>query len=1261
MKHKPKAFSRLMAALLAVVMVMGMLPVGSMAAEISSFHDTVTETVPEETNISTEPQATESEETETPTATPATEPEATELPTESLATEPEITEAPAEPQVTEPETTEDLTEPQVTEPEETAAPTESQETEPEETVVPGELECTLQSGKKLNITEAEVPIEGWEAVAKHLPAGYSIRTDVSFTVDLNEFEGNERIVVQLPEAMIVSGKVYKLMVDQLTTENTAESLNFTVSEDEAGNINQVAIDVGSLTAESNQIVISAISCEYAALYGDSHGGQTGDGSIGGGTVGKGKLSYSAPGVTLQVVYHHYRDVYDKETSYNTIVKDPDGPVVGKWAMNSKGVGVPTIFYGDRVSSYTVFADRDNGVAYELDTANLGSFKTKWGRADEQNTRVPGDLQPFFQRVIFGNSYGSWDKKDIGASGSLYTRLLRYLGTPDHLIQNYLDAYNDRLSPYNADDADKLIPTIIWSYVVVENRGGSGSLLTPADIYNPMPGQYNNFSEYWNTTFTDTNSGSFQYTGYIAGKNGPVKQFPSSGTVHAATADYLRHSGCANYADSYCCCSMFGNHWHTSGNAAPHKGGKSNYPYIGTGLVNRIQADSVDQADGQGNFYFFRNYWTPLGEKIQPQTASVSLQKSINASQACIEQLKDNGMYSLAGAQYTISINGVVQETLTTDAAGYAASNQQYTIGTELEIREITAPPGFKLDTNTHFHRVQNGTNIIQVEDVPVFDPPFALTKVDKYTTTPQGDTSFTGAIFKWEYFDNTSWSGTAKRTWYFQTDAKGKSRYSPDYLAPGYDSDPLYVNSSGKHQIPLGTVTITEIVNPLGYVVVPQPLQCTIVFDESMGARHIWTPDSLKVMGDLLNGNWGVYEPIDTDLFGSLSVDKIDAITGTTPQGDATLAGAKFEVINNSTNSVKIGDFAEAAPGEVCYEFVTDASGHFVSDKIFPLGSYIVREKTPPDGFTLNTAWEKSFTVTKDQSDFAFTVDNSNACPNSPILGGIKIIKQDEDLGSSTGADAPLDGISFSVINMSKNPVVVGGTTYQKGDIVLSLTINWDGSQWSAATAADMLPYGTYLVKENESKPGMANDYYELNPTEHTVEIRNGEAIVEVVHTDKLHPGKIEIEKVDPLGRHLAGAKFCLEWSEDGSNWQPVVATTTLTKGGCTTPGLVDGCLTTAQDGVIAFEGLYPTLHYKLTEVEAPDGYVLLEGAAFEGKLPVDDLILTITVHNSPGFTFPTTGSNSLRLLPVFGMLLIGGASIVTVSMLSSIRRRRRK
>ena len=112
----------------------------------------------------------------------------------------------------------------------------------------------------------------------------------------------------------------------------------------------------------------------------------------------------------------------------------------------------------------------------------------------------------------------------------------------------------------------------------------------------------------------------------------------------------------------------------------------------------------------------------------------------------------------------MTVNGKVVETLKTDANGNAVSSQKYAVGTVLTIKETKAPAGYKLDTKTYTYTVTSGNNVISVSDIPVFDPPFVLTKVDKDTTTPQGDGSFTGAVFKWEFYANSNWSGNATRT-----------------------------------------------------------------------------------------------------------------------------------------------------------------------------------------------------------------------------------------------------------------------------------------------------------------------------------------------------------------------------------------------------------------------------------------------------------------------------------------------------------------
>lgn len=559
---------------------------------------------------------------------------------------------------------------------------------------------------------------------------------------------------------------------------------------------------------------------------------------------------------------------------------------------------------------------------------------------------------------------------------------------------------------------------------------------------------------------------------------------------------------------------------------------------------------------------------------------VSLKKSINASQACIDQIKGNPLYSLAGAEYSVTLNGKVVETLKTDANGNAASSQKYKVGDVLTIQETKAPQGFKLDTKTYTHTVTSGDNVISVSDVPVFDPPFVLTKVDKDTTTPQGDGSFSGAVFKWEFFENNNWSGTPARTWYFATNADGRCIYDKSYFAAGYTSDTLYNTPAGTNMLPLGTLKITEVKNSLGYTVISSPLYCTIAADASAasGAKHIWTAESSAFLKQMANGDWGVYEPIDTDLFGSVSVDKYDAVTGQAPQGEATLEEAKFQVINSSKNAVMVNG-KEIAPGKVCVVLTTDAEGHAQTGKIFPVGTYTILESEAPAGYTLNTSWQKTFSVTEAKQDFAYTYEENTGCPEDVITGEIRITKR--IVNTIDTLAAPEAGAKFSVTG--------------KDGTVADTIITGDNG---VGTSKD-LPYGTYTVTQVSGQAGTVL----CDPWEVTIS----------------EEGKVyAYTKDNPLWT----ASVSLFKKEAGTE-TPLVATFELCE------RLADGTVkvretgTTDADGNLSFsrkivyaDGICNQSAYFIREKTAPAGF-LLDTEEYPVTCTANNQKITVTVENA--------------------------------------------
>lgn len=176
----------------------------------------------------------------------------------------------------------------------------------------------------------------------------------------------------------------------------------------------------------------------------------------------------------------------------------------------------------------------------------------------------------------------------------------------------------------------------------------------------------------------------------------------------------------------------------------------------------------------------------------------------------------------------------------------------------------------------------------------------------------------------------------------------------------------------------------------------------------------------------------------------------------------------------------------------------------------------------------------------------------------------------------------------------------------------------------------ESIKVGTYWLKEiGNTNPEMCNYYtcMSKNPQQVTV---IADDTVNVYFENKMNTGAITIQKTDPYHNALAGAHFLLEWSVSGSIWTPVEYSPTPGWGKCTTPGIQNGILVTGSSGTISFQGLAVGLHYRITEVKAPNGFQLLGDYAYEGMLTANGEVITLNVVNAPVFTLPHTGSRSM-------------------------------
>ena len=262
-----------------------------------------------------------------------------------------------------------------------------------------------------------------------------------------------------------------------------------------------------------------------------------------------------------------------------------------------------------------------------------------------------------------------------------------------------------------------------------------------------------------------------------------------------------------------------------------------------------------------------------------------------------------------------------------------------------------------------------------------------------------------------------------------------------------------------------------------------------------------YTVDGSQLTGD-------VYELEVDDLTeevqrGGLSIQKLDSQTGTTPQGDASLEGISFEIVNNSTNPVVVNGNT-AAPGQVAMTITTSSAGVATTgENALPYGEYIVREVSTNDSMLQTFTEEISVTISEDGQMLEYEVENE------VVRGGIDIEKQDSEMGSTPQGNSSFAGISFEIINRSANPVVVGSTTYAVGDVVMTITTDENGH---ASTGNDVLPYGTYEVRESATNESML-----LTWTCETVQVRQNGHSVSVTAVDEVERGGLAVEKQDSI------------------------------------------------------------------------------------------------------------------------------------------------
>ena len=579
--------------------------------------------------------------------------------------------------------------------------------------------------------------------------------------------------------------------------------------------------------------------------------------------------------------------------------------------------------------------------------------------------------------------------------------------------------------------------------------------------------------------------------------------------------------------------------------------------------------------------------------------------SIHKSSANPGITDGNDCYSLEGAEFTVyNAAGQSMGVLRTNANG-DTNTLELPEGT-YTVRETKPPKGY-LPAPDQQITVRGGQQTTaQVTDMPSGDPMrMAVGKYDgdteyKANNLPQGSASLEGAEFTVEYFDTVDYDNydalkkagvKPTRSWVFRTNANGIANFTKNDFVSG---DEFYLDTNGNPTMPRGSVAVYESKAPVGY-----KLNDDVSFQ--------------KIQDDYLSGvtTFNLPEIPETVIRGGVSVQKLDSETGQTPQGGASLEGITFSIINDNPNAVTV-DGKSYNPGQTVKNIVTDKNGVAKTPaNCLPYGKYIIRETATNDGY-LNTSNEMRVTVSEDGKMYSFNAKDDI------VRGGVEITKHDIETGTGDPlGGASLDGTQFQVKSLNDKPVIVGGVTYTKGQVIQPLLTIEDGH---ASSDAQWLPFGLYSIQEVKAGEG----YLLTDGEEHRFRISKDGALVnpfDGAFENQVMRSDLEFTKKGEDGQdRLAGVAFKLTSKTTGeshvvvtdengyfssaSSWNKHTHETNANDWALDTEGVIDSSKLDATAGVWFggttpddSKGALPYDTYLIEELRctANEGYQLIE------------------------------------------------------------------
>lgn len=316
----------------------------------------------------------------------------------------------------------------------------------------------------------------------------------------------------------------------------------------------------------------------------------------------------------------------------------------------------------------------------------------------------------------------------------------------------------------------------------------------------------------------------------------------------------------------------------------------------------------------------------------------------------------------------------------------------------------------------------------------------------------------------------------------------------------------------------------------------------------------------------------------------TLRIAKIDAATDAGTQVGASLAGAEFTCVSQST------------PGWT-RTLTTDENGRAILNDV-PLGTFTIYESKAPEGYLISDdCW--SYTVGAEQLGDTGIVELESRIPNIPIAFDLEISKfKDHGNNDESGLEQPAGGVVFEVVSNSSQQVVGTLTTNVYGFAsTKDQPEAWFGAGKRPAGAHGAIPYDRagYTVREvAETVPEGFKQAGEW--TIEANQISDGAELQYIVDNHALSTHLQIVKRDAQTGASVPLAGFTFQLLD--SNHKPVSQT-------CWYPAHnVMNTFTTDATGTVTLpESLVPGTYY-VRETSAKEPYLV--GEEIEVNIPAD-------------------------------------------------------